>query len=149
MKRNRSGALALVAAGLAISVACGGGGGGGSTAPAAPSTPAAPIGGAAATVRITADGVSPKEVRIDIGGRVMFVNENTRSHEMLSDPHPVHTGCPEMNAVGDLNPGQSRMTGSFGTARRCGFHDNRQDSVEALRGTIVIGGGGNDPGPGY
>lgn len=135
---KRKGSLALVAAGVAITVACGGGGGG----YGAPSAPSGPAGTQAATIRITSAGVSPKEVKIDIGGQVTFVNEDTRSHQMMSDPHPMHTGCPEINQVGDLAPGQSRATAVFSASRNCGFHDNRQDSVTALRGNIVIGQGG-------
>ena len=36
-----------------------------------------------------------------------FVNNDSRSHEMFSDPHPEHTDCPEINQVGFLSPGQS------------------------------------------
>lgn len=146
MNRTRT----LVALSSLLLATCGGGGGGGgsNTTPAAPSTPAGGSGGAAATVRITSSGVSPKSVRVEMGAQVMFVNEDSRSHEMMSDPHPVHTGCPEINSVGDLGPGQSRMTSPFRTARNCGFHDNRLDGETALRGTIQVGEGG-DPGPGY
>ncbi|HUG53208.1 MAG TPA: hypothetical protein VMR21_06385 [Vicinamibacteria bacterium] len=143
MKRTRT-TLAVLASVLAA--ACGGGGGG--SAPGAPTT-GGPAGGAStATIRITAEGVSPKDVRIEVGGQVMFVNDDTRSHEMMSDPHPLHTGCPEVNQVGDLGPGQSRATAPFRAARSCGFHDNRQDSVTALRGNILVG-EGTQPGPGY
>jgi hypothetical protein len=33
------------------------------------------------------------------GTRVTFVNNDTRVHEMDSDPHPDHTDCPEINQV--------------------------------------------------
>lgn len=142
MKHTGTPLLVLLAAGLAASSGCGGGGGGYST-PAAPSSPAAAAGGPTTTIRITATGVNPKEVRIEIGSRVLFVNEDTRSHEMMSDPHPLHTGCPEINQVADLAPGQSRPTGTFGATRNCGFHDNRQDGVTSLRGNIIVGQAGN------
>jgi hypothetical protein len=57
---------------------------------------------------------------------------------MESDPHPVHTDCPPINAVGLLSPGQSRTTGAFPTARTCGFHDHLQPSNNNLNGKIVI-----------
>jgi plastocyanin len=132
--------LGLLAAALLASTGCGGGGGG-TSAPTGGSNP--PPASASTTVRVTATGVSPKEVRIEVGQRVTFVNEDTRSHEMMSDPHPLHTGCPEINQIGDLAPGQSRTTGSFGATRNCGYHDNRQDGVAALRGNIIIGNAGN------
>ena len=142
MKRTGTPLLVLLTAGLVAMSGCGGGGGG-SSAPVAPSSPAAAPGGATTTIRITAAGVSPREVRIEVGSRVLFVNEDTRSHEMMSDPHPLHTGCPEINQIADLGPGQSRQTAAFGATRNCGFHDNRQDGVTSLRGNIIVGQAGN------
>ena len=141
MKRTGTPWLVLFTAGLAAMSGCGGGSS--SSGPAAPSGPAAAPAGATTTIRITAAGVSPKEVRIEVGSRVVFVNEDTRSHEMMSDPHPLHTGCPEINQIADLGPGQSRQTGAFGATRNCGFHDNRQDGVTSLRGNIIVGQAGN------
>jgi plastocyanin len=142
---------ALVTASIALA-SCGGGGGGGSysSAPTTSTGGSTTTGGgnAAAIVRISANGASPRDVRVEVGQQVMFVNDDGRSHEMLSDPHPLHTGCPEINDVGELGPGQSKMTAIFRASRSCGFHDNRQDTNAALRGTIVVGQGG-DPGTGY
>lgn len=91
-----------------------------------------------ATVTITTSGVSPKQVTIAPGQRVLFVNNNTRAHDMSSDPHPEHTDCPPMNQVGFIQPGQSKETGNFTTARTCGFHDHNQPSNTALEGSIII-----------
>jgi plastocyanin len=90
--------------------ACGGGG------PAAPTN--------AATITITASGVSVAQVTVAQGARVTFVNMDVRSHNMTSDPHPEHNDCPEINTVGLLQPGQSRETGNLVTVRTCGFHDH-------------------------
>jgi hypothetical protein len=57
---------------------------------------------------------------------------------MDSDPHPIHTDCPEINQVGFLVAGQSKLTGTLNIARTCGYHDHNQDTVESLKGTIVI-----------
>ena len=133
-----------VAAVLGLLAGCGGGGGGSSysTPAAANPAPGTPPAASAATIHVTSAGVSPREVRIEAGQTVTFVNDDTRSHEMMSDPHPTHTGCPEINRVGDLAPGASRQTATFAATRNCGFHDNRQDSVVALRGNIIIGDAG-------
>jgi hypothetical protein len=69
---------------------------------------------------------------------VTFVNNDSRAHDMASDPHPDHTDCPELNQVGFLTAGQSRQTGNLNTARSCGFHDHNQPSNGLLTGTIVI-----------
>jgi plastocyanin len=92
----------------------------------------------AAVITITTSGVSPQTVTVARGSQVQFVNNDTRSHEMTSDPHPEHTNCPEINAVGFLSPGQSRQTGNLNTARSCGFHDHNLPNVASLRGTIII-----------
>jgi plastocyanin len=105
------------------------------------STPTAPSGGggsSSATITITAAGVSPKSVTVSPGSRVLFVNNDSRSHEMNSDPHPEHTDCPAINQVGFLSPGQSRETGNLNTERTCGFHDHNLNTNTSLQGTIVI-----------
>jgi plastocyanin len=82
--------------------------------------------------------VSPKELAVSAGARVLFVNNHSRAHHMASDPHPDHLDCPELNQVGLLNPGQSRETGNLLTVRTCGFHDHDDPGNVNLRGTIVI-----------
>jgi hypothetical protein len=57
---------------------------------------------------------------------------------MESNPHPEHTDCPEINQVGFLSAGQTRLTGNLNTVRTCGFHDHDQPSNQSLQGTIVI-----------
>ena len=122
---------------LVTAAACGGGGsssGGGGSTPTSP-TPTTP---GAATITITASGVSPRSVTVSVGSRVTFVNNDSRPHEMTSDPHPSHTACPPINDVGFLQPGQSRTTGNLTTARTCGYHDHNRDTDTSLQGTIVI-----------
>jgi plastocyanin len=90
------------------------------------------------TVSITSGGVTPKTLTVARGSQVTFVNNDSRPHDMESDPHPEHTDCPEINQVGTLNPGQSRQTGNLNTARSCGFHDHLAFENGNLRGTIVV-----------
>ena len=59
------------------------------------------------TITITGAGVSPKNVIVSLGDRVLFVNNDTRSHNMTSDPHPDHNDCPEINQVGFLSAGRA------------------------------------------
>jgi plastocyanin len=91
-----------------------------------------------ATITITSTGVSPVEVRIPVGGRVTFVNNDVRLHAMSSDPVQLHTDCPQINEVGTLNPGQSRSTGTFTVARTCGFHDHTNELDPTWTGRIVV-----------
>jgi hypothetical protein len=66
------------------------------------------------------------------------MNNDTRTHDMESNPHPEHTDCPAINQAGFLTPGQSKQTGNLNTVRTCGFHDHDQPSTTNLQGTIVI-----------
>ena len=101
---------------IATLVLCGCGGSGNS--PSSPST------GGETTITITSSGVSPTQVNISQGARVLFVNNDSKSHNMASDPHPEHTDCPPINNVGLLQPGERRETGNMTTVRTCGFHDH-------------------------
>jgi len=82
--------------------------------------------------------VSPKSLTVAAGTRVTFVNNDNRSHDMESDPHPEHTDCPEINQVGFLAAGQTKLTGNLNTRRTCGFHDHDQSENRNLQGTIII-----------
>lgn len=90
------------------------------------------------TITITASGANPRNVLIALGTRVMFVNNDSRAHNMVSDPHPDHTDCPELNQVGFLAVGQSRESGNLIVARTCGFHDHDLPSQSNLIGQITI-----------
>jgi plastocyanin len=133
--RFRSAAAAFV---LVFVTACGGdsdGGGGGN--PGGPSGGGQP-GPSGATITIGSNGVSPNSVTISVGQSVTFVNNSGSTHEMDSDPHPQHTDCPVINAVGTIGNGQTKLTNAFTTARTCGFHDHTRDTDNSLKGTITI-----------
>jgi plastocyanin len=82
--------------------------------------------------------VSPRSLTVPPGTRVTFVNNDTRTHEMNSDPHPSHGDCPEIDQVGFLAVRQSKQTGNLVTVRTCGYHDHNQPSTQNLQGTIII-----------
>jgi plastocyanin len=107
--------------------------GGGNSTPAPTPVPPNPN-----TFTITSAGVSPAQMIVAPGTRVAFVNNDTRRHDMTSDPHPDHTDCTEINAVGVLNARQSRETGNLVTVRTCGFHDHDNPDDARLKGQIVI-----------
>ncbi|MEO8077268.1 MAG: hypothetical protein ABI818_13135 [Acidobacteriota bacterium] len=125
---------AAVAALVALS-ACGGGG----SSPTAPAPGGGSPGPVGATITIGANGaVSPVQVSVAVGQSVNFVNNDSRVHDMTSDPHPTHTDCPSTNAVGLLSPGQTKITNAYTTARTCGFHDHGNPNDAALMGRVVI-----------
>jgi plastocyanin len=125
----------IALAALGILAACGGG----SSSPTGPSGSSGSPGPSGATITIGANGaVSPAQVTISVGQSVTFVNNDSRSHDMESDPHPAHTDCPSMNAVGLLAAGQTKLTNAFTAARSCGFHDHNNPDSAGLQGRIVI-----------
>ena len=128
---THAGAAVLMAGVLA----CGGGDGG---SPSGPSPISGSPGPSGATITITGGGVSPRSVQIAVGQSVTVVNNDSRGHEIASDPHPAHTQCPEMNALGSVPAGATRQTNAFPTARTCTFHDHNDPTNSNLMGSIVI-----------
>src|SRR5687767_1658795 len=121
-RRVRGGHVAAVA-GLALAMACGGG------SPSGPSGGGGGGGGgggvSGATITIGSTGaVSPASVSITVGQTVTFINNSNRTPNISSDPHGPHTDCPATNSVNLIGPGQTKQTGTFTTARSCGFHDH-------------------------
>jgi plastocyanin len=122
---------------LGLAMACGGGGGGGT--PTNPSPPSGGPGPSGATITISNSVATPSSVTISVGQSVTFVNNDTRAWEIFSNPHPTHTNCPAINAVGAIQAGQTELTNAFTTAGTCGFHEHSSnDSIAGLRGTIII-----------
>ena len=92
----------------------------------------------ATTILISNNAVCPQTLTVVRGSRVTFLNDDSRAHEMNSDPHPEHSDCPELNQVGHLERGQSRESGNLTVAGRCGFHDHLNAQTAALRGAIIV-----------
>ena len=135
MDTRRFGRPALALAAVAIMTACGGG----NSSPSSPSPVSGSPGPSGATITIGTNGaVSPAQVTVTVGQSVTFVNNDARAHDMSSDPHPIHTDCPEINAVSTLGPGQTRSTNAFPAPRTCGYHDHTNPNNTSLQGRIVI-----------
>ena len=131
----------LSLAALGVLSACGGGGGtnpgGGGTAVIV--RDGGTGGASGATVTMTSNGVSPASVTVAVGQTVTFINNDTRSHEIASNPHPQHGSCPGIEAgIGQLGPGQTRSTHNFANAGTCGYHDHQDDTNTRFQGTIVV-----------
>jgi plastocyanin len=106
----------------------GGGGTGGSNNPPVATT----------TITITAAGVSPQRITVAPGSRVTFINNDSRPHEMNSDPHPTHGECPAIDDVSFITAGQTKMTGNLNVVRTCGFHDHNLFPNAAFQGQIIV-----------
>jgi len=136
----------LIVGGVAIAVLGSSFGCGGGSSPSSPSAAVTVIsrdggtgGQIAATVTITSAGVNPSAVTIAVGQSVTFINNDTRSHEIASNPHPQHGSCPSIEAgLGTLAPGATRATHAFASAGACGYHDHLNDANQSLHGSITI-----------
>lgn len=128
------GSRVRVLAGVLVVVGMAGGatgcGSSGTTSPTPPPNPAT-------TITITSSGVNPRSLTVSRGSQVTFVNNDSRSHQMNSDPHPTHGDCLELDQVGDLNPGQSKTSGNLNDPRTCGYHDHLNNTNTSLQGTIT------------
>lgn len=123
----------VAAAAIALAISCGGSSSS-TTSPSGSCTPSSSL----TTIVIMNNSVCPQSLTVPRGTQVTFSNQDSRVHEMDSDPHPEHTDCPELNQIGFLNPAQQRSSGNLNTARRCGFHDHGNPDNLALKGTITI-----------
>ncbi len=132
---------ALSVATLVAMTACGGNSptspGGGGSSVVVRSTGS--VGTVGATITIgTNSAVSPSQATIAAGQSVTFINSDTRSHDIESNPHPVHSDCPAITNVGLLQPGQSKTTFGFANSGTCGFHDHNNPENSALQGRIMV-----------
>jgi hypothetical protein len=111
---------------------CGGG------TPSGPSNPGGSPADPSITITVTTTGVTPKQLTVAQGTRVLFIDTDSRAREMTSDPHPEHNDCPEINNVGFISPGQTKETGNLNTVRTCGYHDHGNPEDARYRGQIII-----------
>ena len=117
-------------------------GGATATSPTPPvATPApvpVPVPSGAPTITITANGMTPLDITIEVGQRVTFVNNDVRAHDVVGGVDPANPECPEILQAGFLSAGQRRETGVFTTPRTCNYHDHTALGVAAFAGRIII-----------
>jgi len=141
MRSKRFGFLALLGP-LALLSACGGNSsgtnpGGGGTAVIVKDSGTGGVSGA--TITMTSNGVSAQSVTVQVGQTVTFVNNDTRAHEIASNPHPQHGSCPSIEVgLGIIAAGQTKATHNFGNAGTCGYHDHQDDTNVRFQGTIIV-----------
>jgi hypothetical protein len=107
-----------------------------STPPPPPIPPPAPSG--PPTITITANGMTPLDITIEVGQRVTFVNNDVRAHDVVGGVDPANPECPEILQAGFLSAGQRRDTGVFTAPRTCHYHDHTALGVPAFAGRIII-----------
>jgi len=85
-------------------------------------------------VTITAAGVSPKTLTVTAGTVVTFVNTDTISHQIASDPHPAHGG---LSGFDNTSSSQSYAF-TFTKKGSFSYHDHQDSSNSAMKGTIIV-----------
>jgi hypothetical protein len=123
-----------LACAVALAAACGSDSSSSTTGPSSGCTPSTN----ANTLVIQNNIICPQAITVALGSQLTILNSDSRSHEMDSDPHPEHTDCPELNQIGFLTPGQSRISGNLNIARKCGMHDHSSPDTASLKATITI-----------
>jgi plastocyanin len=93
-----------------------------------------PAKAADATVRMTANGFSPRVLTVRKGQTVEFVNDSGTDYWPASDPHPTHTDYPAFVAPNTVLPGSS-WSFTFDRVGRFGYHNHLSPGT---RGTIVV-----------
>ena len=127
--------VAMLGASVVAAYACGGGGSG---AAPSPNVTCSTIPNPATTFLILSNSVCPSTLTVPRGTRVTVFNNDSRVHEINSNPHPEHTDCQEINQIGHLESGQQRDSGNLNISRSCGFHDHLNPENRAMQATIVI-----------
>ena len=74
-------------------------------------------------VSMTSSGFSPKEININIGDTVKFINNDTRDWWPASGVHPTHLLCPGFDSLKGIKPGDS-YSYTFIVAKACPMHDH-------------------------
>ncbi len=87
-------------------------------------------------VTLTATGFSPKEVTVDRGTKVIWMNKSGKEATVNSNPHPVHTDHPELN-LGSFNDGETGNTLElfFNSPGTFNYH-NHFNAVQG--GTVIV-----------
>ena len=85
------------------------------------------------TIEITSNGFNPSSMIIDGGDTITFKNFDTKSHDIESNPHPIHNQNLEMN-LGIISPGQEKSVTLNGQGSY-GYHDHL-DSTKT--GQIIV-----------
>jgi plastocyanin len=102
-------------------------------------TPTSPAGDDALiwTVMLESTGLNPREITIDVGDTVSFMNHESVPYAIAGGAAPSQSACPEINAVGVLGPGEIRSTTPFSVAKTCDYHVPNGQTV-LFSGRIVV-----------
>lgn len=112
----------------------------GSTPTPTPSQTPTPTGSSQAVgktvkVEMISAGFSPKELTINVGDTVQFINKDAREWWPASGPHPQHTACPGFDAQKRMKAGES-YSHTFSKVGECPMHDHSTGT--RFTGKIIV-----------
>lgn len=92
---------------------------------------------AQASVAITKSGFSPSTITISVGTQLTWTNQDTKPHQVASNPHPLHSSIEGFDSGKTLLPGDS-LAFSFEQPGSYSLHDhlNPLDSKYSLTVTV-------------
>lgn len=86
-----------------------------------------------AKISITRGGFVPATVNLQTGDRITWVNRDKVSHRVVSDPHPAHSGLPDLDS--DLLEPNDSFTM---TLEKPGTFIYHLEENPKLKGTMVV-----------
>ncbi|MBI2023523.1 hypothetical protein HYT01_03110 [Candidatus Giovannonibacteria bacterium] len=85
-------------------------------------------------VNVGETGFLPKDVTLNVGDSIKFVNVGTKAFWPASGPHPVHTACPGLDPKKALDKGDA-FSFVFSQAETCPIHNHLDPSTT---GSITV-----------
>lgn len=79
---------------------------------------------------ITKEGFNPSTLTFKVGTKLIIQNSDSANHQPMSDPHPAHTDCPELNSAKPLALGEFYEV-TITSAKTCGIHDHLNPELKA------------------
>lgn len=88
-----------------------------------------------AQVTINSTGFLPQTLLIKKGTQVTWINTDKKSHQVVSDPHPVHSQLPALNETKPITSNSS-YSYIFSTSGTFTYHD--EQNPLKFKGTVVV-----------
>lgn len=88
-----------------------------------------------AEITISSKGFVPQTLKITKGTQVTWTNNDTRPHQIMTDPHPLHSLLPQLKGEGPVNKGSS-YSYVFNNKGTFTYHD--EITPLKFKGTIIV-----------
>lgn len=88
-----------------------------------------------AKVSIDENGFVPQVIKIKKNTKITWVNESNTTHQVASDPHPVHDANQELGEGKTLEPGEE-FNVSFEQIGSFSYHDHY--NPEKFTGVVIV-----------